>query len=749
MKSFNNRFFLLLVLSSILVSCSSKPEKSTSKPIQSPLESTDTSSPDLETTAEDEQQTDAAALLYQAGLSGSKYNHDDAIPKLEQAAKIAEDSGNIDMQLNVLLMQGISNFSEAQYEQSIDILEQRLALLESKDTPDSVDVATLLFLGRAHYQQGNNDRALKYFQDLEALATETNDTRDLQLAYLSQGNVYGAMGDYKQAVNYAEKILVDADSLDQDDLGDASALMGTALWKLKQLSESETYLRKAYEAFEGSRDERTSSNNSIDRSQFAFNINDYHNSKKDNVETFETSASTAALLQQVLIDNNLPEKALEASESGRARVTIDLFSNKFASNSTTSIDASNPMGNACQYWSEQSHQLTPEQLKYMQQAVNCEQYGHEVKQSAAPAIKSPKIEAIKQIAQQKNVTIVEYSIIRDNSFGKFQGKENKLLIWVVQPTGEVVSEEVDLSKRDTSLADLTNNWHQGVASGSSDTESLKELHKLLIDPIAKSLPKDKNAEVVFIPHETMFLVPFAALQNWWGKYLIQRHTISTSPAIEFLALANDKNKALQQKDSASKVALVVGNPEMPADLVSLPGAEQEAQDIAQILKIEPVLGSKATETSIREQISQSNRLHFATHAVIEHNDIEGLDLPGAIALTPDNSNDGWLTSSEIFDLQLNAELVVLSACETARGDIRGDGVIGLSRSFISAGVPSVVASLWTIPDAPTATLMTAFYENLEQEENKAQALRSAMLETMKEHKEPYNWAAFSLIGESN
>ncbi|MCC0178092.1 CHAT domain-containing protein [Waterburya agarophytonicola K14] len=735
-------------MSSFLVSCGSKSQESTSKLTQTPVESSDTSQPDPETKSE--QPDTATSLLLEAGKLGHDYNHDDAIPKLDQAAKIAQDSGNTDMQLNILLVQGISNFAEGRYEKSINILEQRVALLESEETSKSVDDATKLFLGRAYYQQGNYSQALKQFQDLEKLALETNDTRDLQLAYLSIGNVYGAMGDYKQAVSYAEKILVDADSLEQDDLGDATALMGTALWKLNKLPESETYLRKSYEAFEQDRNERTSVNDLIGRSQFAFNMDDYHNGKKDDVEQFETSSSIASLLQQVLIEQDLPEKALEASESGRARVTIDKFGRKLepTANSAPKSSSQSPLANACQYWSQQSHQLTPEQLQYIQQ-IGCSQHGHEVKQSAAPEIKSPNIEEIKQIAQQKNITIVEYSVIHDRTFDKFQGKEDKLLIWVVQPTGDIVFEEVDLKGRDSSIKDLTDNWHDGVKTGLSNQESLKELHKLLIDPIAKSLPKDKDAEVVFIPHESMFLVPFAALQNWWGKYLVQRHTISTSPAIEFLALARDKSKALQAKNSTSKASLVVGNPEMPADLVSLPGAEQEARDIAEILNIQPIIGSQATETSILEQISQSNRLHFATHAVIAHEDIKGLDLPGAIALTPDSSNDGWLTSSEIFDLQLNADLVVLSACETARGDIRDDGVIGLSRSFISAGTPSVVASLWTIPDAPTATLMTAFYENLDEEVNKAQALRSAMLETMKKHKEPYNWAAFSLIGESN
>lgn len=108
-----------------------------------------------------------------------------------------------------------------------------------------------------------------------------------------------------------------------------------------------------------------------------------------------------------------------------------------------------------------------------------------------------------------------------------------------------------------------------------------------------------------------------------------------------------------------------------------------------------------------------------------------------------------LTASEILDLKLNAELVVLSACDTGRGRITGDGVIGLSRSLITAGVPSVIVSLWSVPNAPTAELMTEFYRNWpEKKLDKAQALRQAMLTTMKTHPNPKNWAAFTLIGEA-
>ncbi|MEG5045474.1 CHAT domain-containing protein, partial [Microcoleus sp. B4-C1] len=90
----------------------------------------------------------------------------------------------------------------------------------------------------------------------------------------------------------------------------------------------------------------------------------------------------------------------------------------------------------------------------------------------------------------------------------------------------------------------------------------------------------------------------------------------------------------------------------------------------------------------------------------------------------------------------------LSACNTGEGRITGDGVIGLSRALISAGVPSVIVSLWAVPDAPTSELMQSFYQNLQNNPDKAQALRQAMLATMKTHQEPRNWAAFTLIGEA-
>jgi CHAT domain-containing protein len=192
---------------------------------------------------------------------------------------------------------------------------------------------------------------------------------------------------------------------------------------------------------------------------------------------------------------------------------------------------------------------------------------------------------------------------------------------------------------------------------------------------------------------------------------------------------------------------VLGNPTMPSvipPLKPLPGAEQEAIAIAAILQTQAITGSYGTKAVIVKRMSQARIIHLATHGLVDND----RGLGSAIALAPSDNDNGLLTAEEILDINLKAELVVLSACDTGRGRLTGDGVIGLSRSFISAGVPSVLVSLWAIPDAPTASLMTEFYRTWQQQPDKAVALRQAMLVTMQQHPHPRDWAAFIIIGEA-
>jgi CHAT domain len=107
-----------------------------------------------------------------------------------------------------------------------------------------------------------------------------------------------------------------------------------------------------------------------------------------------------------------------------------------------------------------------------------------------------------------------------------------------------------------------------------------------------------------------------------------------------------------------------------------------------------------------------------------------------------------ISSKKLDELPFSVREQADKACGTGQGKLTGDGVVGLSRSLISAGTPSVIVSLWKIPDDATSALMTDFYENLQQKDDKAVALRKAMLKVMKEYPNQVNWGAFTLVGEA-
>ncbi|MEO1397067.1 MAG: CHAT domain-containing protein [Cyanobacteria bacterium J06634_5] len=154
--------------------------------------------------------------------------------------------------------------------------------------------------------------------------------------------------------------------------------------------------------------------------------------------------------------------------------------------------------------------------------------------------------------------------------------------------------------------------------------------------------------------------------------------------------------------------------------------------------------AKATEATIKQQLSTANIIHLATHGFYD----EKSPMQGALALAiADDQQDGLLTAREISALSLRAELAVLSACDTGLGQITGDGVVGLSRAFITAGTPSVMVSLWQVSDQATADLMIEFYRQRQQNLGNAQALRQAMLKVMATHQDPADWSAFTLTGK--
>ena len=248
-----------------------------------------------------------------------------------------------------------------------------------------------------------------------------------------------------------------------------------------------------------------------------------------------------------------------------------------------------------------------------------------------------------------------------------------------------------------------------------------------------------------VPHGMLHYLPFQALRSPEGRYLIESYTVSYLPSASVLKYAREKNRGNHAD------LLAVANP--VTDLSPLPAAEVEAREVSALFaRKEVLLGPSATKTTFKKDAPQYDLLLFSTHGEM----IESDPVKSNLRFTPTQQDDGKLTVSEIFDMEVKANLVTLSACETGlargtKGDFpQGDDLVGLSRAFIHAGAPSVVASLWKVSDESTVAMMQSFYSNL-QTMPKAEALQQAQLALAKSSamtsSHPYFWAPFILVGD--
>jgi CHAT domain-containing protein len=189
----------------------------------------------------------------------------------------------------------------------------------------------------------------------------------------------------------------------------------------------------------------------------------------------------------------------------------------------------------------------------------------------------------------------------------------------------------------------------------------------------------------------------------------------------------------------------IGNPDLGRSALDLAYAEQEVASLrARFPAATLLLGAEATRGRVRLLAPGARVLHFATHAELDDRD----PLGSAILLAPSDGTNGRLEVHEIYGWSLAAELVVLSACETALGPVsEGDELVGLARAFIYAGAPSVVATLWQVDDRASAALMDRFYAGFATGATKAHALRAAQFEALRELGDPFFWAAYQLTGD--
>ncbi|MFH0781848.1 MAG: CHAT domain-containing protein [Pseudomonadota bacterium] len=272
----------------------------------------------------------------------------------------------------------------------------------------------------------------------------------------------------------------------------------------------------------------------------------------------------------------------------------------------------------------------------------------------------------------------------------------------------------------------------------------RPLYSILIKPIEEFIVGRK---LIIIPHGVLHSIPFETLLDEQGHYLVEKNTISYAPSLNVLGLAKKREKGSMAK------LVAFGD-----TLGDLQFARNEVEVIRKNFRDSVMLfGDQVSGDSVRNTISQGDVVHFACHGVFNSDSPldSGLVMSPGVGQTTsvrgaaDLQNFPLFKVSDIMGLKINANLVFLSACDTAKSAVTGgDEIIGLTRSFFVAGASSVINTLWAIDDKSTALLAEQFYTNIFQKNmDKASALRNAKLHLMENgYKEPHYWGAFVLQG---
>jgi len=704
-----------------------------------------------------------ATAQFQGRLLVNLGNVHEALGEYDQAIALYRESLDIFRDLNsladmatVLSNLGVIDTSQGNYESAIHHYGQSLEIAQAMDDPLRIGYI-LNNLGTVYHAQQSLDQAIAHYQGSLAIA-QTRQQRRLEGEVLTNlGLAYDDLADYGRAIEYHQQSLAIAQTT-ANPRAEAIALnnWGHALFQAGQLAEAETQVRAAVAVLDALRpglDDTT------------------------NISLFDTQALTYNLLQQILVAQDKIDAALEASEQGRSRAFVTLLAQRLQ----TSPHSAQTSPATQRFTLEQIQQIAQQQQATLVEysIIPADSFKAQGKQRGEAAsvfiwVVKPSGElAFRQVDLQPSpsepaarpfsladLAMTARQGIRGGSNPEETQTSHPQTSAIPFQVGDRVRRHPDpphwqpytVEAVDATTATLSHPEFV-VPAPVPLTElyraevfrrrqrSLQRLYEILIAPIADLLPSHPEERVIFIPHEQLFLIPFPALQDADGHYLIEQHTMLIAPAIEVLGLTQKRQE--QRRRSASTEEIIVGNPSpMPRSLAPLPYAAAEAEAIAQILHTTAIIGTDATETGIKQRLSNASLIHFATHGLFN----ETHPLQGAIALAPSNDGeDGLLTAAEILDFPLQADLVVLSACDTGRGRITGDGVVGLSRSLMAAGAPSVLVSLWQVPDDATAQLMVEFYRYREEWDD-AQALRRSMLKAIQSYPNPRDWAAFTLVG---
>lgn len=354
------------------------------------------------------------------------------------------------------------------------------------------------------------------------------------------------------------------------------------------------------------------------------------------------------------------------------------------------------------------------------------------------------------------MSVLEFVVAQERIFA---------IVFSKDKAGKISAKTFKLDQGSKELGRLVGNFRNELESGGLEfSKNSRSLFSLLIKPLQIDLAG--QTKIVIIPDGPLWNLPFQALMDANGKYLAEKMAISYAPSLT--ALREMHKKAKERKPSKEAELVAFGNPQinketatrvgrvfMDEKLEPLPEAERLVNTLAKMYgpqRSKVYTGAAAREETAKSEAPKYRIVQFATHGIL--NDVSPMYSHLVLAQDEKDPNeDGLLEAWELKDLDLKADMVILSACDTARGKISsGEGIIGMTWAAFIAGAPTTVASQWKVESSSTTELMLEFHRQLlTGKVSKAEALRRAQLKLMRnpKYKHPSYWAAWVLVGDGS
>ncbi len=439
----------------------------------------------------------------------------------------------------------------------------------------------------------------------------------------------------------------------------------------------------------------------------------------------------------LLLDQGEIKNSFEFAERAKARSFIDLLGNQ-------KINLKNDVSQAIYDRLTEQKQLIreieeklantegEEEVRKVQEALVQARNGYqdlliEVKEKSPQVsnfvtVDSITLEKLKSLLEA-DVALVEYLVT-----------DRELVAWVISQKGiQVVRTALD----EKDLAESIKEYRNRMQNLAPLEDQSKKLYELIVRPV---LPHLAGMRVVgIVPHSHLHYLSFASLYDG-ESYLIERYPLFFSPSASVLEYTFGR----KQEWTGPVKVLAMGNPDLGSLNYDLPLAELEANAIRwDFPEVTILTRDKARESWLQDHIGEFQIIHIASHG--EFDPVNPLF--SSLKLTRDDQADGNFEVNEVFSLNINADLVTLSACQTGLGEITGgDEMVGLNRAFIYAGTHAIVSSLWRVSDISTAVLIKHFYRNYIRDK-KAASLSMAKLQFKRLYPHPSYWAGFILTGD--